>query len=448
MSELTYKKITDVEQVEALNDGATVFVNDNGAMKQVGADKFGAVKTVNGVEPDENGNIVVEVPEIPEPVQPDWNQNDPNAADYVKNRTHWAETTTVTFADNVTVEITDGQPTINPFAMNEIIEGQTYMVTWNGTTHECVAYIAEGPNSPSLGNATLAGIPSGGNGEPFFITLYEGTVMVFAAAGTHTMSIVADIETVHPIDPKFLPKHGFGYEEIKTVTLMADGDSITASENWVVDWNGTKNGMWKHVFVGANATVIYDGVEYKCKWEKVITPDRSLLVLGNQHPAGENLIDNGLPFSIGTLGDGISSPEAFFPLYMYCSVDGEHTISIQSEVKVAKLIDAEYMYDCVINIYDSQSKPNDIQWELADEPAGYVYEKLYPLLKKGKKPKVALHLVRGESPVTGNPFHVWREPYIIYTDNFETTDDVIVMYFLNTASETKRLCVFPTKYTN
>ena len=64
MSELTYKKITDVDVVEALNDAATVFINDNGAMKQVAADKLGAVKTVNGVEPDENGNIVVEVPSI------------------------------------------------------------------------------------------------------------------------------------------------------------------------------------------------------------------------------------------------------------------------------------------------------------------------------------------------------------------------------------------------
>lgn len=41
MSELTYKKITDVERIEALNDGATVFVNDNGAMKQVGAGAIG-----------------------------------------------------------------------------------------------------------------------------------------------------------------------------------------------------------------------------------------------------------------------------------------------------------------------------------------------------------------------------------------------------------------------
>lgn len=59
MSELTYKKIVDVEQVETLNDGITVFINDNGAMKQVAANEFGlgTVKTVNGIEPDENGAV-------------------------------------------------------------------------------------------------------------------------------------------------------------------------------------------------------------------------------------------------------------------------------------------------------------------------------------------------------------------------------------------------------
>lgn len=63
MSELTYKKIVDVEQVETLNDAATVFINDDGTMKQVAADKLSAVKTVNGVEPDENGDIVVNTAE-------------------------------------------------------------------------------------------------------------------------------------------------------------------------------------------------------------------------------------------------------------------------------------------------------------------------------------------------------------------------------------------------
>lgn len=57
MSEVTYKKIVDVEQIDTLGEGTTLFVNDNGSMKQMGAAALGAVKSVNGVLPDENGNV-------------------------------------------------------------------------------------------------------------------------------------------------------------------------------------------------------------------------------------------------------------------------------------------------------------------------------------------------------------------------------------------------------
>ena len=57
MSEVTYKKIVDVEQIDALGEGTTLFVNDNGSMKQMGAAALGAVKSVNGVTPDENVDV-------------------------------------------------------------------------------------------------------------------------------------------------------------------------------------------------------------------------------------------------------------------------------------------------------------------------------------------------------------------------------------------------------
>lgn len=76
MAEVTYKKITDVDQVETLNKGATLFINDGGSMKQMGASVITEtitgleeqvtalsdemVKSVNGVKPDETGNVVVE----------------------------------------------------------------------------------------------------------------------------------------------------------------------------------------------------------------------------------------------------------------------------------------------------------------------------------------------------------------------------------------------------
>ena len=57
MSELTYKKIVDVEQIDTLGEGTTLFVNDGGSMKQMDVTALGAVKSVNGVLPDENGAI-------------------------------------------------------------------------------------------------------------------------------------------------------------------------------------------------------------------------------------------------------------------------------------------------------------------------------------------------------------------------------------------------------
>lgn len=57
MSDITYKKIVDVEQIEALSESTTLFVNDGGSMKQVAANKFGAIKSIDGITPDETGNI-------------------------------------------------------------------------------------------------------------------------------------------------------------------------------------------------------------------------------------------------------------------------------------------------------------------------------------------------------------------------------------------------------
>ena len=54
------------------------------AMAMKGNGGSGTVKSVNNVEPDESGNVNIEIQG--EAVQPDWNQNDSSEPDYVKNR--------------------------------------------------------------------------------------------------------------------------------------------------------------------------------------------------------------------------------------------------------------------------------------------------------------------------------------------------------------------------
>lgn len=55
------KKISELDHMEELTSSSNVIIEENGEAKRFSAASLGKVKTVNGVEPDENGNIEVEV---------------------------------------------------------------------------------------------------------------------------------------------------------------------------------------------------------------------------------------------------------------------------------------------------------------------------------------------------------------------------------------------------
>jgi hypothetical protein len=136
---------------------------------------------------------------------PNWNENDPEADGYIKNRPFYTKKTSKILADNVSVEVTEeGNPLINMLTLDNIIEGQTYNIIWDDIEYNCVGYIAEGPNAPSIGNGTLIGA-SGGNGEPFFITVFQGTSLLFAEVGTHRISIATNSVEVKKISKEYLP---------------------------------------------------------------------------------------------------------------------------------------------------------------------------------------------------------------------------------------------------
>ena len=126
----------------------------------------------------------------------------------------------------VSVEISEaGDVVNNPFAI-DLVEGETYEVTWNGTLYSCVAYIAEGPNTPSIGNGSIANVSGGGN-EPFFCTVYNGNVMLFAdTAGTHTISILSTAEAVHKIEEKYLSIIETKVEKVIEVENVGNGELI------------------------------------------------------------------------------------------------------------------------------------------------------------------------------------------------------------------------------
>lgn len=142
-------------------------------------------------------------------VQPDWNQNDSTAADYVKNRPFYTGgpvKTVLVEESNVTFTLEEGssvytatvQSTFSPTV------GETYKVSWDGTVYECVciSYYKE----YALGNLSIVGEGSD-TGEPFVMALDNKTIQIGTTdtSSSHTISISRYIESVVKINPKYLP---------------------------------------------------------------------------------------------------------------------------------------------------------------------------------------------------------------------------------------------------
>jgi hypothetical protein len=95
----------------------------------------------------------------------------------------------------------------------DVSDGDNLTVTWNGEQYVCKVVLMEddeGVPTPVCGNL---GIFEGveGTGEPFVYTIGdEGGTFVTAENGNITVSVTAETETIHTIDPKFLPSGGGG----------------------------------------------------------------------------------------------------------------------------------------------------------------------------------------------------------------------------------------------
>lgn len=339
-------KTETISQLEVLEsaEGTRVLVEQDGEYKRVDADKLGGgkVKTVNGAEPDENGNVKVEIPETP-----DWvATKKPGSGDIV----YIAEQ-----------RLTSGmwsklQMSLQPEA--------TYVVTLNGELYPCVAR-AYGQGA-ILGNNTELTL----NDYPFCILWAGGT----AISGMFFKR--SDIS--YPVTLKVTNQGGYVYDKmpeeylpdgvVKSVNGTepdADGNveikvsggsgvDVTASVGQTivveeVDANG-KPTKWKaaeyqprthwvevviefpetqlaqsdEVFIGEaqfditygeEYIVTYNGVKYNCL---PFTAGEDN-ILGNGVVLG--LADNGLPFFAAVSGGGL----------MVAPLDGAEAVTIKVE---------------------------------------------------------------------------------------------------------------------
>ena len=232
----------------------------------------GTVTSVNGVQPDENGNVEIEVGS-----QPDWSVNDETNTAYIKNRPFSSEIGEILSPAQMTLGDEIGEDAMMSMhilanAIEGIVVGQTYTVNYNGTDYTCDAKeITEGELvATSLGNLSLL-FGTEDTGEPFGLIIVPpesipevgvGVVLYsYDVATSVTLGIVGEV--IKTLDTKYLPSHlQFGETQGFGGTLTWDGDltgkEITGNGYFVKVSNitPTMEELQKGTFVGVQGQMM------------------------------------------------------------------------------------------------------------------------------------------------------------------------------------------------
>lgn len=139
--------------------------------------------------------------------QPDWNQNDSTATDYVKNRPFYTGDpveTVLVEESAVSFSGSGGMYSAQIQSNFEATVGETYKVTWDGAAYECVCVDVR--NYLFIGNLSIAGVGSD-TGEPFLMGINNGRgieIYTKDTSASHTISISGSIAEVIQIPDKYI----------------------------------------------------------------------------------------------------------------------------------------------------------------------------------------------------------------------------------------------------
>ena len=171
-------------------------------------------------------------------VQPDWNQNDETAADFVKNRPFYTgdPVETVLVEERTESFVEDSGLYVAEFPSTfEATVGETYKISWDSTVYECTC--VDMGDVYVIGNLSIAGAGSD-TGEPFLMVVRGGGTIAMETADTsasHTFSISGMAEPVVKIDKKYLPDNllnitGAAVDQIAKISAVDEGGNPTEWE--------------------------------------------------------------------------------------------------------------------------------------------------------------------------------------------------------------------------
>lgn len=293
--------------------------------------------------------------------QPDWEQTDEAAPDFVKNRPFYSKVTEV--LPETTVAIDQSNLSVDMKTRLDIVAGGTYTVNWNGTEYVCVAKDVEqfGVVSTLLGNYAY-NMGTGDTGEPFMIAVndeetaeqyggYATCIYAFDGSASVTLSVMGEV--VKKLDKKYLPEY------------LQFGDKIEG-QNSAVTWDGNTEGLpnvGNRYYKISDYAPAFEDFAGGCVLE-VTTPDG---VIEEVHPAGDIIayadglaaIPNTL-YSVGAAAAGVFVDGLVFPepgLYVMNRPERAYVSSVTipgytfGEVKYTT-IDPKYLPDIEAAVMD------------------------------------------------------------------------------------------------
>ena len=173
-------------------------------------------------------------------VQPNWNQNDSTAPDYVKNRPFYTVYEETVLFDESTVssfsDMGSGIYTTMLEVPSLLAVGNIYKVSWDGSVYECTC-VSSPDNMKLIGNLSIMANMAD-TGEPFVIVDSDEGVSVgtLDTSPTHTISISQEVGAeVVKIDQKYLPKPPVITHDTSAGTYSSE---LTAEELYEVLTNG------------------------------------------------------------------------------------------------------------------------------------------------------------------------------------------------------------------
>lgn len=230
----------------------------------------------------------------------DFAQNDPNGAGYIANRPLWKEVKgeNIAVLPQTDIAFTSDSKNVMGFAENSFIEGNKYIVMWNGTAHETWCYVDDA--TFYLGNGELAGVAHK-TADPFCIVSMGGSLCFVykdtTTAETITLKVDGVQETIyHQLDPKYIPNMYYTEErqdaEILPTSPAIDTGNAMMGELYVI-------GSPITLEVGKTYKVIYNGTEYESVASEFTLPQIGLSVgLGDVDVVTTGTPSGAYPFAL------------------------------------------------------------------------------------------------------------------------------------------------------